>query len=192
MPLRLGSASLSLLVVLTAAAAIVSCRNKTSDALDAASDAAAGDARTGDAMTALADGGPTDGGVALAAATPGTASLPRPTPFSGTYRCFKSGIQLEQVGNIVTSTMHKDSTTDTIIACTAIGDMCTGTMRDIQLAKTKSKKVGNIRPVTLLRTAAGDVLVKMGTEQKAASSTGSRSSSSSKAAGGDQTFCQRR
>ena len=193
-----GFASLSMLVVLTTAAGAVSCRSKTSDALDGASDATASDGATADdatSATAAAESGAESGAVA-AVDTPSVPVFPRPTPFTGTYRCFKSGLQLEQVGNIVTSTMHKDATTDTMIACTAIGDTCTGTVRDIHLVKTKSKKVGNVRPVTLLRTAAGDVIVKLGPEQKTDSKTsGGRSSSSStssKAAADDQTFCPRR
>ena len=196
MLLRRGSFGLSLLVVLTTASGAASCRNKASDSLDAASDAAASnDATTADASSAATDSGSigSSAAAATAVATPAVPILPRPTPFSGSYRCFKGGMQLEQAGNIVTSTMHKDSTTDTILACTAIGDVCTGTLRDIHLVRSKSKKVGNVRPVTLLRTAAGDVIVKLESEQKPDQRpSGAKSSSSSKAAVGDQTFCPRR
>jgi hypothetical protein len=193
---RRGSAGLLLLVVLTTAA-VAACGTKTGDATDAASDAAGGDggsAAIAATTSALEAGGsnPSDPAVT---ASPTEPSLPRPTPFSGSYRCFKSGMQLEQSGNIVTSTMHKDATTDMILACTVIGDSCTGTVRDIHLVKTKSRKVTNIRPVTVVRTGTGDVMVKMGQEQKTDASskpTSNRSSTSSKAAAGDQTFCQRR
>lgn len=186
-----GSFALSLIVLLTTASGGASCRNKASDTRDAASN----DAATGDASSAAADGGPNESRDAAATSvdTSALAALPRPTPFSGTYRCFKAGMQLEQSGNIVMSTMHKDSTTDTVLVCTAIGDVCTGTMRDIHLVKTKSKKVTNVRPVTLLRTGAGDIMVKLGSEQKADQKTsGARSASSSKAAAGEQMFCPRR
>jgi hypothetical protein len=124
-------------------------------------------------------------------APPG-ANLPLPTPFTGNYRCFKNGLHLEQSGALVMSTIHKDGTTDTIIACTVFGDTCTGTVRDIHLVKSKTqKKVDDVRPITLLRTKGGDVIVKLGHEQKPAGAKSS-SSSSSKAAAGDETFCPRR
>jgi hypothetical protein len=193
---RRDSAGLLLLVILTTGSA-VACRPKTTDAVDGASDAAAGDGgltSDADATSPLVDSGsiPTDPAAAASQAAP---SVPRPTPFTGTYRCFKGGLQLEQSGTIVTSTMHKDATIDTFLACTAIGDSCTGTVRDIHLVKTKSRKVTNVRPVTVVRTATGDVLVKIGPEQKtdpSAKPSGGRSTSTSKAAAGDQTFCPRR
>ena len=183
--------SLSLLVAVAAASGAASCRNKVSASLDAASDAAAGDAASDGAVpSASTTGAAASAAESAAAAAPDAISnLPRPTPFTGNYRCFKSGMHLEQTGTIVMSTMHKDATTDTIIACTAIGDTCTGTVRDIHLAKTKGKKVDAVRPITLLRTGGGDVIVKLGHEQKA---TGAKSSSSSKPAAGDETFCPRR
>jgi hypothetical protein len=197
---RRGSAGLLLLVALTTAS-VAACRTKTGDATDGASDAAS-DAAGGDGSTAAAAatssaleaGGaiPTD---PAATAPPTEPSLPRPTPFSGSFRCLKSGMQLEQSGNIVMSTIHKDATTDTILACTVIGDSCTGTVRDIHLAKTKSRKVTNVRPVTVVRTGTGDMMIKMGQEQKTDATSkpsSSRTTSSSKAAAGDQTFCQRR
>lgn len=194
---RHGTAGPFLLVVLTTAA-VVACRTKAGDATDGASEAGIGDGGAtadADATTAAEDSGaiPIDPAAAATAATP---SLPRPTPFTGTYRCPKGGMQLEQAGNIVTATMHKDATIDTFLACTAIGDSCIGTLRDVHLVKTTSRKVTNIRPVTLVRTGAGDVLLKIGQEQKTDPSSkpsSSRSTSaSSKAAAGDPTFCQRR
>ena len=194
---RHGTAGLFLLVVLTTTA-VVACRTKTGDVTDGASEAGISDGgptADADATTAPEDSGaiPIDPAAAATAAAP---SLPRPTPFTGTYRCPKGGMQLEQAGNIVTATMHKDATIDTFLACTATGDSCTGTLRDVHLVKTKSRKVTNIRPVTLVRTGAGDVLLKIGQEQKTDPSSkpsSSRSTSaSSKAAAGDQTFCQRR
>ena len=193
---RHGTAGPFLLVVLTTAA-VVACRTKTGDVTDGASEAGLGDGgptADADATTAAEDSGaiPIDPAAAAAAAAP---SLPRPTPFTGSYRCPKGGMQLEQAGNIVTATMHKDATIDTFLACTAIGDSCTGTLRDIHLVKTKSRKVTNVRPVTLVRTGAGDIMLKMGQEQKTDPSSkpsSSRSPSSAKAAAGDQTFCPRR
>lgn len=188
-----GSSVLSLLVILTTASGAVSCGNKASDSRDAASDAALDAAATNDASSADTGGGSiaSDAGAATAVAPQVVPLLPRPTPFSGTYRCFKGGMQLEQAGNIVLATMHKDSTTDTVVACTAVGDLCTGTVRDIQGGRGKVKKVVNVRPVTLQRTAGGDILFNL-SPSPSAKSTGSKTSSSSKSAAGDQTFCLRR
>ena len=196
-----GTSALSLLfVVATASSAstAVSCRSKTAESLDASSDAGpeSGAPAPDDAATTTTP--PNDGGAAApsasgASASPMFSNLPLPTPFTGDYRCFKSGLHLEQSGSLVMSTMHKDGTTDTIIACTAFGDTCTGTVRDIHLVKSKTaKKVDAVRPITLLRTKGGDVIVKVGHEQKPAGAKSTTSSSSSKAAAGDETFCPRR
>jgi hypothetical protein len=190
-----GPSVLSLLVVLTTASGVVACGHKASDSLDAASDAASDAAfdadTTSDASSGATGGGTiaSDAGAATVVAPEAAPLIPRPTPFTGTYRCPKGGMQLEQTGNIVMSTTHRDSTVDTLLVCTAVGDTCTGTVRDIHLVKTKSKKVGNVRPVTVLRTGAGDVIVKLGSEPAPA---GARTLPSSKAAAGEQTFCRRR
>lgn len=198
---RRGSVGLILLVVLTTWS-VLACRARTGDAADGASEAGAddggadadADANATSATSSLADSGPIPTDPAATASSLAS-SLPRPTPFTGAYRCLKGGMQLEQAGNIVTSTMHKDTTVDTFLACTVIGDTCTGTVRDIHLVKTKSRKVTNIRPVTLVRTGAGDIMLKMGQEQKTDASSkpsSSHSTSTAKAASGDQTFCPRR
>lgn len=183
--------SLTLLVAVAAACCAASCRNEMSKSLDGASDAALTDAALDSAAAATPASGADAGAAPSAApsAVEALSTLPRPTPFTGNYRCFKNGMHLEQTGTIVMSTMHKDATTDTVIVCTAIGDTCTGTVRDIHIAKTKGKKVDAVRPITLLRAAGGDVMVTVGHEQQATATT---SSSSSKAAAGDQTFCPRR
>ena len=191
-----GTSALSLLVVVmtaSSASSALSCRNKTSEALDASSDAGIESGALGvdGAATAVVDGGAA-APKAGASDSSSTSNLPLPTPFTGDYRCFKNGLHLEQSGTIVMATTHKDSTTDTIIACTAIGTTCTGTVRDIHLVKTKTaKKVDAVRPITLLRTKNGDVVVKLGHEQKPAGAK-STSSSSSKPAAVDETFCPRR
>ncbi len=193
-----GTSALSLLVVMataSSASTALSCRSKTSEALDASSDggseSGADDAATG-VTGATAPGAIDAGAQAAPTASSLFSNLPPPTPFAGNYRCFKNGLHLDQSGSLVMSTMHKDGTTDTIIACTAFGDTCTGTVRDIHLVKSKTgKKVDAVRPITLLRTKGGDVIVKLGHEQKPAGAK-STSSSSSRAAAGDETFCPRR
>ena len=191
-----GTSALSLLVLATTVASAVACRSKTTEALDGSTGASAesGATTADDGSTAAADGGAIapDAAGAFADSPSSTASLPLPTPFTGNYRCFKNGLHLEQTGPIVMATMHKDSTTDTIIACTAIGETCKGTVRDIHLVKTKGvKKVDDVRPLTLLRTKGGDVIVRLGHEQKPAGAK-STSTSSAKPAPVDETFCPRR
>ncbi len=87
-------------------------------------------------------------------------------------------MKLEQSGRIVTSTIHK-GTTDTVLACTAGRDTCTGTVREIQTLSGKPPKVMHVKPVTLTRLSGGDVVYVVGSSEK-------------KAARGDQTLCQRR
>jgi hypothetical protein len=82
-------------------------------------------------------------------------------PFDGTYRCFK-GLQLVQTGAHVLSTTHTNATTDTVIACTVAGDVCAGSIREVQHARGKPPKVLHVKPMTLERTPAGDVLFKPG------------------------------
>jgi hypothetical protein len=131
-----------------------------------------------------------DAAVALPAATAATAAptttatatelaaqQPPPSPFSGTYRCF-GGMKLDQAGRIVTSTIHK-GTTDTVIACTASPDKCTGTVREIVNVRGKPPKVNHVKPVTLTLTRNGDVVYVVGSAEK-------------KAGKGEQTFCPRR
>jgi len=123
--------------------------------------------------------------VAPAAPTPAPAPTttelaalqPPPMPFTGTYRCF-GGMKLEQSGRIVTSTIHK-GTTDTVLACTAGIDTCTGTVREIQMLSGRPPKVMHVKPVTLTRLSGGDVVYVVGSSER-------------KAARGDQTLCQRR
>ena len=194
-----GTSALSLLFVVataSSASSAVSCRSKTTEALDASSDAGSesGAIAIDDAATVAVDAASTAPRTAGMFEAPSTANanLPLPTPFTGDYRCFKNGLHLEQSGALVMATMHKDGTTDTIIACTAFGETCTGTVRDIHLVKSKTaKKVDAVRPITLVRTKGGDVVVKLGHEQKPAGAK-STSSSSSKSASGDETFCPRR
>jgi hypothetical protein len=198
---RFCSALLSLLFAATVPAA-VGCSKKAGDASDAA---AAGDG-TAEASTSNDDaavGAPvsgtavSSGAVAPSAAAPEEPPLPRPTPFTGTYRCFK-GLQLLQVGNIVTSTTHKDATTDTVIACTATGDTCTGTTRDVQVIRGKPPKVLHVRAITLLRTHGGDIVVKTsasgagGAIEKPEKGTARRSAAPGKPSSGDETFCPHR
>lgn len=203
MALRCGSTLLSLLVVaatVPGAVACNACNKKTSDASDgAAGDAAAEASAAHDdaAVGAAAAGAAPDGAVVTAAVSPEEPPLPRPTPFTGSYRCFK-GLQLLQVGNIVTSTTHKDPTTDTIIACTAVGDTCTGTTRDIQVVRGKPPKVLHVRPITLVRTHGGDILFKTGQSDKTEKSDkperggARRAASPGKPASADETFCPHR
>jgi hypothetical protein len=200
MALRCGSALLSLLVVTATVPGAVACNKKTSDASDgAAGDAAAeasaanDDAAVGAAAAAAAAAAP-DSAVVTAAVSAEEPPLPRPTPFTGSYRCFK-GLQLLQVGNIVTSTTHKDATTDTIIACTAVGDTCTGTTRDIQMVRGKPPKVLHVRPITLVRNHGGDILFKTNpteTSDKPEKGSARRSAAPGKPASADETFCPHR
>lgn len=193
MLLRRGQALVSLLVVSTMAPGSMSCSKKTSDALDGG----AGDgAAIADASSAESDAtaiGTVAPGTAVATdATPDAPPLPRPTPFTGSYGCFK-GMQLVQVGTIVTSTIHKDATTNTVLACTATGDTCTGTLRDIQAVRGKAPKVLHVRPITMVRTHSGDVLFKMTpASEKTEKGSARRSSSSTKPSSDDETFCPRR
>jgi hypothetical protein len=181
--------TLSLLVVATSAAS-ASCKKKT------AAGAGDGGATAGDASASLEAGA----AIATAATYSNEVSEPAPsapvpvptapsaiaprepaaTPFTGNYRCFK-GMHLEQAGNIVTSTMHTNATTDTVVACTVAGDVCTGTVREIQTSRGKSPKVLHVKPVTLRRSANGDVTYNVGaTDAKPG------------AADRDHTFCARR
>jgi hypothetical protein len=206
MALRRGSALLSLLFVAATVPGAVACSKKTSDASDGAAgdaaaeaaagndDAAVGTAAAGAAGSAASGSAVSPAAVSPAAVSPAEPPLPRPTPFTGSYRCFK-GLQLLQVGNIVTSTSHKDATTDTVIACTAIGETCTGTTRDIQVVRGKPPKVLHVRPITLVRTHGGDILFKTNpTDKSDTPEKGSarRTASPAKPATGDETFCPRR
>jgi hypothetical protein len=197
MALRRGSALLSLLVVAATVPGAVACNKKTSDASDgAAGDAAAEASAANDdaAVGAAAAAAAPDSAVVTAAISPEEPPLPRPTPFTGSYRCFK-GLQLLQVGNIVTSTTHKDATTDTIIACTAVGDTCIGTTRDIQVVRGKPPKVLHVRPITLARTHGGDILFKTNpteTSDKPEKGSARRSAAPGKPASADETFCPHR
>ena len=168
-------------VLLTAIAALASACRKGAppDSRDAATTT---DASLGDGGNALTDG---DAGaplpVATVAAAPTSAELsgfqPPPNPFTGTFRCF-GGMKLEQAGRIVTSTIHK-GTTDTVLACTASIDTCTGTVREIQTVRGKPPKVMHVKPVTLKLLKSGDILHLVGAETQAASKA-------------DQTLCPRR
>lgn len=87
-------------------------------------------------------------------------------------------MKLEQAGRIVTATMHK-GTTDTIVACTAGTDTCTGTVREIVNVRGKPPKVTHVKPVKLTLTRSGDVVYVAG-------------SPDAKGGKGEQTFCPRR
>ncbi|MDB4936898.1 MAG: hypothetical protein JWP87_3870 [Labilithrix sp.] len=146
----------------TALASLGACRKKGGDARDAEAEADASSAAA-DASAALDDSGATGAATAIASAEPAEASIATeipPTSFAGSYRCFK-GMQLQQSGTIVTSTMHTNGTTDTVIACNVGRDDCVGTVREIQTVRGKAPKVLHVRPVTLHRTPNGDVLVKV-------------------------------
>lgn len=170
-------------VVLSAFAAMTSlhalaCRKGAPDASRDAS------SRTADASAEGGSSAELDAAVlpvAPAAPAPTTTELsalqPPPMPFTGTYRCF-GGMKLEQSGRIVTSTIHK-GTTDTVLACTAGLDTCTGTVREIQMLSGRPPKVMHVKPVKLTRLSGGDVVYVVGSSEK-------------KAGRGDQTLCQRR
>jgi hypothetical protein len=102
--------------------------------------------------------------------------MPPSSPFSGTFRCF-GGMKLEQSGRIVTAATRK-GITDTIVACTASSDTCTGTVREIQTVRGKPPKVMHVKPVTLTLTKTGDLVYVVGSAEK-------------KPGRGDQTFCPR-
>jgi hypothetical protein len=168
----------SVVLLAALAAATQGCRKGApADAKDAASNADA--SASGDAGAMLDDASALL--VATAAPMPTATELaaqqPPPTPFSGTYRCF-GGMKLEQAGRIVTATIHK-GTTDTILACTAGSETCTGTVREIQIVRGKPPKVNHVKAVTLTLTRSGDVVYVVGSAEK-------------KAGQGDQTFCPRR
>ena len=102
------------------------------------------------------------------------------------------GLQLLQLGTVVTSTTHKDATTDSVIACTVAGDTCTGTTRDIQVVRGKPPKVFHVRPITLVRTHGGDILLKTSASDKSDKGNVRGSGSPSKPASADETFCPHR
>ena len=204
MALRCGSALLSLLFVAATVPGAVACSKKAGNASDGAAGDGAAEASASNDDAAVGTG--LSGSVAPAsaavpsAAAPDEPQLPRPTPFTGSYRCFK-GLQLLQLGSVVTSTMHKDATTDTVIACSAIGDTCTGTTRDVQVVRGKPPKVLHVRPITLVRTHGGDILFKTnpagtaGTTdkpEKPEKNGARRSATPGKAAAGEETFCPHR
>ena len=171
---------LSALVALTSIFASACRKGKVAESRDAASDDAA--ANTAD----RADASVVDDAVAPLASAASAASptatelaslMPPSTPFAGTYRCF-GAMKLEQSGRIVTATIRK-GTTDTIIACTAGNDTCTGTVREILTAQGKAPRVMHVKQVTLTLTKSGDVVYVVGSAEK-------------KAGRGEQTFCPRR
>jgi hypothetical protein len=172
--------SVVLLAVLVAATP--GCRKRApADAKDAASNADA--SSSGDAGAMVDDASTPALPVATTAPTPTPTSTelaaqqPPQMPFAGTYRCF-GGMKLEQAGRIVTATIRK-GTTDTILACTASSETCTGTVREIQMVHGKPPKVNHVKPVTLTLTRNSDVVYVVGSAEK-------------KAGQGDQTFCPRR
>lgn len=147
---------------------LTACRKKP-DAGIAALDASA-DADTADGATAatIADASASSVPSGSARPAPSLTSmfegtpLPPATPFAGSYRCLK-GLQLVQTGSIVTGTIHTSASVDTVIACTAGPETCTGTVREIQQPRSKTPKVTHVKPVTLRRAPNGDVLVKPST-----------------------------
>lgn len=154
-----GELRLALLLFLLAMApAISACRKKPADtaALDASADADTTDG---------ASSAPSASATTSATPTPAIAPMfeglpvPPPTPFAGSYKCLK-GLSLVQTGNIVTGTVHTTGTLDTVIACTAGPDTCTGSVREIQQVRGKSPKVLHVKPVTLRRSPSGDIVIK--------------------------------
>ena len=179
MGLRRTVGRLSALVALISLFAAACRKGAVADSHDAAdaSDASSADAASArpveDAAAPIATAEPASTAAELSSLLPATA----PTPFSGTYRCF-GGMRLEQVGRVVTATVHK-GTTDTVVACTAGSDTCTGTVREIQTVRGKPPKVMHVKPITLTLTKTGDVVYVVGAAEK-------------KAGRGEQTFCPRR
>lgn len=160
--------TLSLLFVATSAVAGASCKKKaTPGALDGAanaSDASAGASLEGGPASASSDTEAREPTVPSPVAAPAIPVAPReplPTPFAGSYRCFK-GMHLDQAGDLVTSTMHANGTTDTVVVCRVAGDECTGTVREIQTTRGKAPKVMHVKPVTLRRDANGDITYDVG------------------------------
>ena len=172
---------LSTLVALTSLFASACRKGKVAESRDAASDDAAASAADRPDASVVADAPAPFASAASAEPAPTATDLasllPPATPFAGTYRCF-GGMKLEQSGRIVTATIRK-GTTDTIIACTAGSDTCTGTVREIQTVQGKAPKVMHVKQVTLTRTGSGDVVYVVGSVEK-------------KAGRGEQTFCPRR
>jgi hypothetical protein len=179
-----GALTLAVVVVAAIATFGAACKSKANaDTLDAAARADAG----ADAATegGLSTGEP-DADAGLTADPAPTPLATRPlaprelpfTPFTGDYRCFK-GMHLEQAGTIVMSTVHTNATTDTVVACNVAGDVCTGTVREIQTIRGKSPKVMHIKPVTLQRSPTGDITYRTGNPD-------------AKPGAHDTTFCARR
>jgi hypothetical protein len=149
----------TLLVACVVTGTLTSCRKKPTLEGDAGADAAA-DASRG--------AGPT------ASTTPSAApvaSVPTPVPtaspfaltvesFSGNFTCPKGPLKLVQAGTIVTSTVHTNATTDTVVACKVAREVCTGSVREIQTIRGKSPKVLHLKNITLERTPSGDMLLK--------------------------------
>jgi hypothetical protein len=187
-----GALTLSLLVI-AASATSASCKKKAG-AVPGDAGASAGDASASPEAGPLnataatytnetsepAPSAPVPHSTAPATSIPMAPREPPATPFTGNYRCFK-GMRLEQAGTIVTSTMHTNATTDTVVACTVAGDVCTGTVREIQTTRGKSPKVTHVKPVTLRRSANGDVTYNVG-------ATDAKPGASDR----DHTFCPRR
>lgn len=147
------------------APAIAACRKKPvgTTTLDASADAETAD---GAASFAAAEAGaPSASAAASAKPTPTIAPMfegmpaAPPTPFAGSYKCLK-GLSLVQTGSIVTGTVHTSGSVDTIIACTAGPDTCTGTVREIQQMRGKPPKVMHVKQVTLRRAPNGDIVIK--------------------------------
>lgn len=92
---------------------------------------------------------------------PDAGSVAPPVSFSGNYRCPKGAMELVQNGRVVTSTMHGKASTDTVVACSVNGDVCTGSVREIQMVRGKPPKVMHVKSVTLSRTQTGDVVYQV-------------------------------
>lgn len=80
--------------------------------------------------------------------------------FSGNYTCPKGALKLVQAGTIVTSTVHTNATTDTIVACSVAGEVCIGSVREILTIRGKSPKVLHLKNITLTRLPSGDVVLR--------------------------------
>lgn len=162
----------TVLVAASVAGVLTSCRKKASNDADADVDAALVAARSDAQVASTAPSAAPAETVTAPALTDGPQLRPSPggvassSPFAvtdtfgGSYRCVKGVIQLVQSGIVVRSTTHTNATTDTIIACTLAGDVCTGSVREIQTVRGKPPKVNHVKGITLTRTSGGDILFK--------------------------------
>jgi len=160
----------ALLVAGALAGLLTSCRKKAAVDADADVDAAlAADARAAPDASTQPSSMPVPSAAVISTDGPPLRPVPSAASagplfaddrFSGHYQCPKGNLALVQSGTVVRSTVRTNATTDTVVVCTvAGGDVCTGSVREIQTIRGKPPKVLHVKSMTLTRTPSGDMLM---------------------------------